>query len=173
LTADDLILTDPHLSATEDNRMSLGRKPQQTQKQFWIEVDSLPDVPRHVFYDKLNELLAQGDFDRWIEKICAPFYAKKLGRPGIPPGIYFRMLFIGYFEGIDSQRGIASRCADSRSLAGSRVSGANSFRRNGASWPNAASPTSARRAVRDGSGNTRSRRSTSVTRWRRRREIWD
>ena len=97
--------------------MSLGRKSQQTQKQFWIEVDSLPDVPRHVFYDKLNELLAEGDFDRWIERTCEPYYAKRLGRPGIPPGVYFRMLFIGYFEGIDSQRGIAWRCADSRSLA--------------------------------------------------------
>ena len=97
--------------------MSLGRKPQERQQQFWIETDSLPDVPRHVFYDKLNALLAEGDFDRWIEETCEPCYAQKMGRPGIPPGIYFRMLFIGYFEGIDSQRGIAWRCADSRSLS--------------------------------------------------------
>ncbi len=97
--------------------MSLGRKPQERQQQFWIETDSLPDVPRHVFYDKLNALLAEGDFDRWIEETCEPYYAQKMGRPGIPPGIYFRMLFIGYFEGIDSQRGIAWRCADSRSLS--------------------------------------------------------
>jgi transposase len=98
--------------------MSLGRKKQDRQQQFWVEADSLPDVPRHVFYDKLNELLDQGDFDRWIEQTCQPYYAAKAGRPGIPPGVYFRMLLIGYFEGIDSQRGIAWRCADSRSLAG-------------------------------------------------------
>lgn len=98
--------------------MSLGRKKLDRQQQFWVEVDSLPDVPRHVFYDKLNQLLDQGDFDRWIEQTCQPYYAAKAGRPGIPPGVYFRMLFIGYFEGIDSQRGIAWRCADSRSLAG-------------------------------------------------------
>jgi transposase len=97
--------------------MALGRKKQDRQQQFWVEIDSLPDVPRHVFYDKLNELLDQGDFDRWIEQTCQPYYAEKAGRPGIPPGVYFRMLFIGYFEGIDSQRGIAWRCADSRSLA--------------------------------------------------------
>ena len=97
--------------------MSLGRKKQERQQQFWVEVDSLPDVPRHVFYDKLNELLDSGDFDRWIEQICEPYYAEKAGRPGIPPGVYFRMLFIGYFEGIDSNRGIAWRCADSRSLS--------------------------------------------------------
>ncbi|MDA0833878.1 MAG: transposase [Planctomycetota bacterium] len=97
--------------------MSLGRKPQERQQEFWIETDSLPDVPRHVFYDKLNALLAEGDFDRWIEETCAPYYAQKMGRRGIPPGVYFRMLFIGYFEGIDSQRGIAWRCADSRSLS--------------------------------------------------------
>lgn len=97
--------------------MSLGRKKQERQQQFWVEMDSLRDVPRHVFYDKLNELFDQGDFDRWIEQTCQPYYAAKAGRPGIPPGVYFRMLFIGYFEGIDSQRGIAWRCADSRSLA--------------------------------------------------------
>ena len=96
--------------------MALGRKLQQRQKEFWIETETLPDIPRHVFYDKLNELLRSGDFDRWIEEVCQPFYADHMGRPGIPPGIYFRMLFVGYFEGIDAQRGIAWRCADSRSL---------------------------------------------------------
>lgn len=98
--------------------MSLGRKKQDRQQQFWVESDSLSDVPRHVFYDRLNELLDQGDFDRWIEQTCQPYYAAKAGRPGIPPGVYFRMLFLGYFEGIDSQRGIAWRCTDRRSLSG-------------------------------------------------------
>jgi len=96
--------------------MALGRKSNQRQNQFWIETDSLPDVPRHVFYDRLNQLLDEGQFDRWIEDLCAPFYADSQGRRGIPPGVYFRMLFVGYFEDIDSQRGIAWRCADSLSL---------------------------------------------------------
>lgn len=95
--------------------MALGRKSKQQQKQLWIQTDSLPDIPQHVFYDKLNELLDDGDFDHWIEELCAPYYAE-LGRKGIPPGVYFRMLFVGYFEEIESQRGIAWRCADSLSL---------------------------------------------------------
>mgnify|MGYP001051674043 CR=1 FL=1 len=96
--------------------MALGRKANQRQHQFWIETDSLPDIPRHVFYDRLNQLLEEGYFDQWIEDLCASYYADSQGRRGIPPGVYFRMLFVGYFEGIDSQRGIAWRCADSLSL---------------------------------------------------------
>ena len=70
------------------------------------------------FIERLNELLAEADFDRWIERRCEPYYAteEKRGQPSIPPGVYFRMLLVGYFEGIDSQRGIAWRCADSLSL---------------------------------------------------------
>jgi len=71
--------------------------------------------PGHPFYSKLNAVLAEAGFDEFVEKLCAPYY-KEGGRPGIPPGIYFRMLFIGYFEGLDSQRGIAWRCADSLGL---------------------------------------------------------
>ena len=70
----------------------------------------------HVFYEKLNELLGAHEFDAFVEKLCSTFYAEKMGRPSIPPGVYFRMLLIGYFEGIDSERGIAWRCADSLSL---------------------------------------------------------
>ena len=71
--------------------------------------------PGHPFYQKLNELLAEAGFDRWIEGRCRRYYAaeEKRGQPSIPPGVYFRMLLVGYFEGIDSQRGIAWRCADS------------------------------------------------------------
>lgn len=61
-------------------------------------------------------MLAAAGFDRWAEERCARFYAEKVGRPGVPPGVYFRMLMIGYLEGIDSERGIAWRCADSLSL---------------------------------------------------------
>jgi transposase len=79
--------------------------------------------PGHPFYTKLNTVLTEAGFDEFVEKLCAPYY-KEGGRPGIPPGIYFRMLFIGYFEGLDSQRGIAWRCADSlglRSFLGFRL----------------------------------------------------
>ncbi|OYW22269.1 MAG: hypothetical protein B7Z55_04800, partial [Planctomycetales bacterium 12-60-4] len=71
----------------------------------------------HPFYVKLNRLLAAAQFDEWIEARCRQYYDDgPLGRPSIPPGVYFRMLFVGYFEGLDSQRGIAWRCADSLSL---------------------------------------------------------
>jgi hypothetical protein len=94
--------------------MALGkRKPQQDE--LFIPTVQLATGPGHPFYRKLNQVLAQGGFDDFTETLCAPYY-KEGGRPGIPPGTYFRMLFIGYFEGIDSQRGIAWRCADSLSL---------------------------------------------------------
>jgi len=97
--------------------MGMGRRARERQGEFWVATGSLPNVPQHIFYDKLNAILADGDFDDFVEELCEPFYADNIGRPGIPPGVYFRMLFVGYFEGIDSQRGIAWRCADSRSLA--------------------------------------------------------
>jgi transposase len=97
--------------------MSLGRRKKNAQQELWVATQSLPNAPRHVFYEKLNGLLSEGGFDEYVESLCAPYYANTVGRPGIPPGVYFRMLFVGYFEGIDSQRGIAWRCADSRSLA--------------------------------------------------------
>jgi transposase len=96
--------------------MALGKRKRE-QQGLWIATTELPKSAGHPFYKKLNELLAEADFDRWIEKLCAPYYAEKLGRPSIPPGVYFRMILIGYFEGIGSQRGIAWRCSDSRSLA--------------------------------------------------------
>lgn len=97
--------------------MGMGRRKRQLQQDLWIATDSLPDVPQHVFYEKLNSLLAEAGFDDFVEKLCRPYYCENVGRGSIPPGVYFRMLFVGYFEGIDSQRGIAWRCADSRSLA--------------------------------------------------------
>src|SRR5262245_55883298 len=95
--------------------MSLGKRKRELQELF-IATSDLPKSPGHPFYGKLNEVLAEADFDGYVEKLCRPHYAEKLGRPGIPPGIYFRMLFVGYFEGLDSQRAIAWRCADSLSL---------------------------------------------------------
>lgn len=94
--------------------MALGkRKPKQDE--LFIPTAKVATGPGHPFYRKLNEVLAQAGFDDFAEKLCAPYY-KEGGRPGIPPGVYFRMLFIGYFEGLDSQRGIAWRCADSLAL---------------------------------------------------------
>lgn len=95
--------------------MALGRRGGARQEELWIPTAAVARGPGHPFYDKLNELLAEAGFDRWVEERCRPYYAEQ-GRPGIPPGVYFRMLLIGYFEGLESQRGIAWRCADSSSL---------------------------------------------------------
>ncbi len=95
--------------------MALGKR-QPKQPDLWIAAPDLPTAPGHPFYQKLNALLGEAGFDRFVEELCRPYYADGVGRPGIPPGVYFRMLFVGYFEGLDSQRGIAWRCADSRSL---------------------------------------------------------
>ena len=70
----------------------------------------------HVFYDRLQEVLIAGGFDRFVETACQPYYAPKMGAPSVPPGRYFRMHMVGYFEGIASERGIAWRCSDSMSL---------------------------------------------------------
>ena len=88
--------------------MSLGRQGQQ-QQEFWVPTGDLPKAEGHVFYRKLNSVLAEAGFDRFVEELCGPFYADG-GRPSIPPGVYFRMLLVGYFEGIGSQRGIACFC---------------------------------------------------------------
>jgi transposase len=79
----------------------------------WAE---LPRSPGHVFYDKLQTVLIAAGFDGFVEGECAPLYAARRGRPSLPPGRYFRMLLVGYFEGIDSERGLEWRCADSLSL---------------------------------------------------------
>ncbi len=96
--------------------MALGRRTNEAQPSFWIAVDELPRSEGHVFYDKLNKLLREAGFDEFAEKLCEPYYHDTMGRPGIPPGVYFRMLLVGYFEGLSSQRGVAWRCADSLSL---------------------------------------------------------
>src|SRR5947207_688698 len=81
-----------------------------------VSVQDLPPPPAQPFYQRLNRLLEKAGFDAFVEALCQPYYADGIGRPGIPPGVYFRMLLVGYFEGLDSQRGIAWRCSDSRSL---------------------------------------------------------
>jgi transposase len=79
----------------------------------WAE---MPRSPGHAFYDRLQDLLREAGFDGFAEGVCEPYYAPRMGAPSLPPGRYFRMHMIGYFEGIDSERGIAWRCADSFSL---------------------------------------------------------
>jgi len=79
----------------------------------WLE---MPRSPGHAFYDRLQELLREAGFDAFVEQVCKPYYAPRIGAPSLPPGRYFRMHMIGYFEGLDSERGIAWRCADSYSL---------------------------------------------------------
>ena len=96
--------------------MALGRRKRQHQE-LWVATTDLPRSPGHPFYKKLNRLLVEAGFDDWLERLCQPYYAADQGRPGIPPGVYFRMILVGYFEGISSQRGIAWRCSDSRSLS--------------------------------------------------------
>lgn len=95
--------------------MALGKRNKE-QQNLWVATTDLPMSEGHPFYQKLNKLLGEVSFDDYVERLCAPYYAKNIGRPGIPPGVYFRMLFVGYFEGLDSQRAIAWRCSDSRSL---------------------------------------------------------
>ena len=73
----------------------------------WAE---MPRSPGHVFYDRLQEVLIAGGFDLFVETACQPYYAPKMGAPSVPPGRYFRMHMVGYFEGIASERGIAWRC---------------------------------------------------------------
>jgi len=79
----------------------------------WAE---MPRSSGHAFYDRLQDLLGEAGFDAFVEGVCKPYYAPRMGAPSLPPGRYFRMHMIGYFEGIDSERGIAWRCADSFSL---------------------------------------------------------
>jgi transposase len=94
--------------------MALGRRGNR-QKELWVTTEELPRSPGHPFYEALNGLLFQAKFDSRVEGLCAPYYAET-GRTSIPPGVYFRMLLVGYFEGITSQRGITWRCSDSLAL---------------------------------------------------------
>ena len=86
---------------------------QSEQGSLWVATAELPKSPGHAFYTRLNALLDADDFDRFVEGQCARFYAPMMGRPSLMPGRYFRLLLVGYFEGIDSERGIAWRASDS------------------------------------------------------------
>ena len=97
--------------------MALGRRKRgPVQGELFVTSADLPRSAGHPFYDKLNKLPESAKFDEYVEESCRPAYAEFVGRPGIAPGVYFRMLFVGYFEGLGSQRGIAWKCAGSLSL---------------------------------------------------------
>lgn len=96
--------------------MAMGKRKKHDQPILFIPTAKLPQSAAHPFYAKLNEVLAGWKFDEFVEGLCAKFYEEKIGRPSLAPGKYFRLLLIGYFEGIDSERGIAWRCSDSLSL---------------------------------------------------------
>jgi transposase len=96
--------------------MAMGtRKRRERQEELWYKAE-LPTPPGHPFYKRLNEVLDKAEFDRYCEANCAEFYHEKLGRPSLAPGLYFRVMMIGFFEGLDSERGIAWRLADSLTL---------------------------------------------------------
>jgi transposase len=95
--------------------MVLGRQ-KERQGELMVGWAELPRSPGHAFYDRLQAILVEAGFDRFAESACAPYYASRRGRPSLPPGRYFRLHLVGYFEGIDSERGLEWRCSDSLSL---------------------------------------------------------
>jgi transposase len=92
--------------------MAMGKRTSE-QAPMWIPTTDLPVSPGHPFYARLNAILDAAGFDRFVEEQCRSFYAPVMGRPSLPPGRYFRLLLLGYFEGLDAERGIAWRAADS------------------------------------------------------------
>ena len=97
--------------------MAMGkRRRRPKQPSMWVASQDLPRSAAHPFYTRLNQILDEADFDRYVESLCQPFYADEIGRPGLPPGRYFRMLLLGYFEGLDSERAMVWRAADSLSV---------------------------------------------------------
>ena len=93
-------------------RMAIGKRARDRQPSMWLATTNLPTIASHPFYARLNQLLLEHGFDDFAEVQCAEFYSETTGRPSVPPGIYFRLLLIGYFEGLDSERSIAWRAAD-------------------------------------------------------------
>ena len=93
--------------------MAIGKRSGGRQEDLWIPSSDLAKSPGHPFYERVNKLLAEAAFDDFVEGLCARFYAGDVGRPGVAPGVYVRMLLVGYFEKISSERGIAWRCETS------------------------------------------------------------
>ena len=98
--------------------MAMGKRKHEEQRGMWVAVSELPRSVSHPFYEKLNGLLAEHEFDEFVETQCQPFYAEKMGRPSLAPGQYFRFMLLGYFECLDSERAMAWRAADSLGVRG-------------------------------------------------------
>jgi transposase len=97
--------------------MSMGKRQRRArQTSMWVATQDLPRSAAHPFYRRLNRVLDEAQFDAFVEGACATFYAEVMGRPSLAPGRYFRLLLLGYFEGLDSERAIAWRAADSLSI---------------------------------------------------------
>lgn len=94
----------------------MGKKRKRPQDTMWVATSDLPKSPGHPFYQRLNQALAANSFDAFVEAACRRFYAPKMGRPSMPPGRYFRLMLLGYFEGLGSERGMAWRAADSLAI---------------------------------------------------------
>ena len=97
--------------------MVMGNRRAERQSALFVATEQLARSPGHPFYERLNGVLADEQFDAFVEELCVVFYADKMGRPSLAPGVYFRSLMVGFFEGISSEREIAWRCADSQSLS--------------------------------------------------------
>ena len=95
--------------------MAMGKR-KERQEAMWVATSDLPLGPAHPFYQRLNALLESAGFDAFVERVCRKFYAAGIGRPGLRPGRYFRLLLLGYFEGLGSERGMAWRAADSLAI---------------------------------------------------------
>ena len=96
--------------------MAMGKKERRQQEDLWVATSELPRTAGHPFYERLNRLFDEHGFDNFVEGLCGKFYADTMGRPSLAPGVYFRLLLVGYFEGIGSERGMAWRASDSLAL---------------------------------------------------------
>ena len=97
--------------------MAIGKR-KKVQESLWVSTSELPRSPGHPFYSRLNRILAASGFDPFVEAYCERFYAPLMGRPSLTPGRYFRLLLVGYFEGLDSERGMSWRASDSLAIRG-------------------------------------------------------
>ena len=96
--------------------MAMGKRRRRRQATMWVATSELPASPGHPFYQRLNQILEADGFDSFVEGVCRRFYAARMGRPSLPPGRYFRLMLLGYFEGLGSERGMAWRAADSLAI---------------------------------------------------------
>src|SRR5947208_9086906 len=102
--------------------MAMGTRKRERQQDLWIATKDVVETPANAFYDRLNQILDEHKFDAKVERLCSKFYKKSpYGRPSMAPGVYFRCLLIGYFEGLDS--GARNRLADGRLAVAAEIPG--------------------------------------------------